>query len=389
MKKIIQNILIISFFYIFSYLVPKDKKIILFGSGFGEKFMGNPKYFYLWMIKNNKNDFKFYWITRNKKIYDNLRFKNFPVIFLYSFRGALLVLKAYLLIVEQSSKDIVGTAFILGKYKILNTLHGTPIKDLSIDEQVKEKGLIDLIFKVGIKMERKIYTMIACSDEIAGKLKKTFNNDAIYVTGYPRDDIFFDKTLSFVNYADLLNIKKYKKIFLYAPTLRDRGGLRAPFRRNFLVKLNEYLKKNNYLFMIRTHPLDKDKLNIGELSNFTDITHTVDDVQEILIYTDVLIADYSSLIFDYTLTKKTIIFYPFDYQSYIENSRNMYLDYYSELPGPFANNEKELWELIKTLDIWTKNKQYKERYKKLDDRFNKYQDGKSSERLYKLLDHLT
>ncbi|MDP3974427.1 MAG: CDP-glycerol glycerophosphotransferase family protein, partial [bacterium] len=138
----------------------------------------------------------------------------------------------------------------------------------------------------------------------------------------------------------------------------------------------------------RTHPLAKDKIDISNLKNILDITYGADDIQEILIHTDILVVDYSSLIFDFALSKKSIIFYPFDYMDYIAHSRNMYFDYYKEMPGPFANNEKELLSLIEAEDVWSKEKDYKKKYEEFNGRFNKYQDGKSSGRLYKLLNSL-
>lgn len=384
MGKIILNLVFIPTFFILSYLIPKQKKLILLGAGFGLKFMGNPKYFFLWLIRKKKKSYNFYWVTRNKSLYRELQNK-FPVVYLYSIKGIWSVFRASLLIVEQSSKDIVGTGFLLGKFRILNTLHGTPIKNLSIDDQVRSRNPSDILFKYGITWERKEYTMIACSEDTADKLRRSLPHKSIYILGYPRDDIFFDNKIIYKDYLKALNLTGYKKIFLYAPTLRDYKGLTSPFSTNFLKKLNVYLNKHEYIFLIRTHPLAYDKIDISGLSNIVDITKTIDDIQEILIHTDVLIADYSSLIFDYLLTRRPIIFYPFDYKNYIKHSRNMYYDYFSEMPGPFARNEKELFLLISTVSNWAKDVTYKKNYTVFNRRFNKYQDGKSSERLYELL----
>lgn len=385
MIKIFKNVFFITFLYILSYLVPKNKKLILLGSGFGTKFMGNSKYFYLWLIRKKAKSLNYIWITRNKKILNDLKKKKYPVVFLYSLRGLWCVLRAKVLIVEQSSKDIIGTGFVIGNYNILNTMHGTPLKMISIDEQVKNATMIEELFKIGINIERKKYTMLACSTENARNLKKSLHNGNIKVLGYPRNDVFFDKNLCYIDYNKKLNLKKYKKVLLYAPTLRDHKALTPPFSQNFLIKLNNYLRVEKSILLIRTHPLAVDKIEFNNLSNMLNISRSIDDIQEILLYTDVLITDYSSIIYEYALTKKPIIFYPFDYKDYIENCRKMYLDYYKELPGPFANNEDELLNYIKNVNVWKKKADYKRKYDLFMTRFNKYRDGKSSERIYNFL----
>lgn len=387
-KKILVNSIFIPLLFVFSYVIPKKGNLILLGSGFGYKFMGNPKYFYLWMIRENKKDFDFCWITRNKAIYSELKGKGFPVVSMYSLEGIWRILKASIFIVEQSSQDIGGTTFILGNYKIINTMHGTPLKDVSIEEQVKGKTILDIIFKFGIDRERKKYTMIACAGETMRNLRVSLKNNNIKLLGYPRDDIFFGKDLFYKNYRDEFNLGKYKKVLLYAPTLRDHKAFSSPFSGIFLKKLSNFLKKKNYLLLLRTHPLSGDEFKTKNLSNIIDTFGIVDDIQEILINTDILITDYSSVIFEFLLTNRPIIYYPFDYDDYVANSRKMYLDYYKDIPGPFAKNEDELSVLIKNVNKWSEEKAYMERYKDFKDRFHKYQDGKSSERLYKLLNSL-
>src|SRR5690606_3485094 len=111
-----------------------------------------------------------------------------------------------------------------------------------------------------------------------------------------------------------------------------------------LRKFNEYLHKNNILLVIKRHPFDK--THFQSLSNIKDYSDNIVDVQELLVCTDILITDYSSVFFDFSLTNRPIIFYAYDYNEYLENCRGMYFDYYKEMLGPFARNESELLHLI-------------------------------------------
>src|SRR5207245_1086903 len=99
----------------------------------------------------------------------------------------------------------------------------------------------------------------------------------------------------------------------------------------------------------------------------------------------ILITDYSSVFFDFMLLDRPVIFYPYDFDEFLIESTHLYYDYYKELPGPFAKNEEELFELIKTIELIFNQKEYREKYDKFKNRFNYYKDGKSCERLYNRL----
>lgn len=89
------------------------------------------------------------------------------------------------------------------------------------------------------------------------------------------------------------------------------------------------------------------------------------------------------ILFDFCLTDKPIIYYPYDYEEYLKKCRGIYYDYYKELTGPFAHNEDELLNLIKNCEKWPKKKNYKDKYKKSKNKFNKYQDRNSCKRVFK------
>jgi len=381
-KKTILDIIFIPFFYISSYIIPKNKNLVLLGANIGGKFVGNTKYFYIYLNKKNV-DFEYFWITKNKKLYKKLLDKGLPVVHLNSLKGIWSVLRANLLVVEQGAKDITGRTFLIGNYNIINTWHGILIKKVFFD--IKNRSKYDKFVHNLLKWEFKSYDFIvSTSDCVSENLKTAFLNDNVKIVGYPRNDLLFDESLKFNDYKKELKLDKYKKIFLYAPTHRKRRLIK-PFSKRNIEELNRYMKDNNYLFLIKTHPAVATQFkNLSDKSNILLIPQKISDAHEIFIYSDVLITDYSGVMFDFSLTRKPIIFYPFDYKEYSQE-RGFYYDYYSVLPGPFAENEKELIKLIKKVDKWSKEKEYKKRYKKFVNKFHFYQDGKSSERLLRLI----
>ena len=379
-KKFVINIFLIPFYSFFSYVVPKNKKLVLLGACLGGKFLGNTKYFYLFLEKKDKCSVNFFWVTKSWSIYDNFKKEGRPVLFAFFPKGIWHILRANYLLVEQSAKDISGTTILLGKFNIINFWHGVPIKKILFDNN-RRKGFAD--FLVGSETKNYKAVVIKTSKK-EDKLAKAFRNENILVLGSPRDDMLI-KGISL-----LRGKSRYAKRISYIPTYRNYIGDLIPFSDSFLDKLEDYLEENNYIFFIQEHPLmPDDRLRIKGVKRVRTRTHECEDVQELLLQTDILITDYSSVAMDFCLTKKPIIFYPYDYEEYLKYSRDLYYDYYKIMPGPFANTDHQLLTLIKEVDSWFKKRDYQKKYTAFKNRFNHFEDGKSSERVYTHLDSLT
>ena len=92
--------------------------------------------------------------------------------------------------------------------------------------------------------------------------------------------------------------------------------------------------------------------------------------------------DYSSIFFDYANLKKPIIYYMYDFDDYKNNLRDFYISL-DELPGPIAKTQEEVEDIIKNID--KVSKEYKDTYKKFNEKFNYLDDGKASERVIKVI----
>jgi len=240
-------------------------------------------------------------------------------------------------------------------------------------------------FIINSKENRSYHTILAASEETKRIFNKVFVNKNISILGYPRNDVFFDNTILYDNYEKNLNLDKYEKVILYCPTFRDNPSSKIVFSADFLEKLNHYLKDLNYVFLIKKHINEKQIFNVNNFSNIIDVSEKVEDVQDLLVFTDFLITDYSSVFFDFVLLDRPIIFYCYDFKEYLKNSRDMYYDYFEEIPGPFAKNQDELFQLLTSTEKLFIQKEYKEKYELFRKKFNYYLDGQSSERLYDYL----
>ncbi|MBN2436580.1 MAG: CDP-glycerol glycerophosphotransferase family protein [Spirochaetes bacterium] len=378
---------------VLSRLVPKKRNLVLFGAGRGEVYKGNPKYIFEHIISKHGR-FNEFWITGNKIIYHKLKKVNKPVLYKYSLKGFIAVLRAQFIIIDFSVKDFSYMGTLPGRFNIIQTWHGIALKHIGLDEyenhkSILKKSLIKSVYacikKYFQTLEYKKYKfIIAASETEAINIEKAFNTDKIRITGFPRNDTLFeqyDKELLPVK------LKEAKTIILYAPTFRDNGFNKAPFSESFLVQLDEYLVKNRSIMLIKKHPHDK-SLTVTEYQNIIDVSLQYDDIQQLLCFTDILVTDYSSVFFDFVLTGKPVIFYSYDYEYYLSQCRGMYYDYYETLPGPFAKDESQLMNLVISCKKWSVSKDYRQRYNEFTERFHKYRDNCSTARFISELEAL-
>ncbi len=378
------SIFLNSLLSILSYLIKKQKGTFLVGARFGKFFSENSKYLYLYAnkIKNNDN---FVWFTRNKSLFKRLKKEGLPVVYAFSFRGFYKILTSEKLIISSSPKEVSYFRYLFGNFKIIQLCHGNGIKNVDYLSP-KSKSLIDYIRKYFIKKQYSKYDfLLHTSRKTKSIISKSFSNGKVILLGYPRNDF---KKNTFYTYEDLEFIPSNKKIFLYAPTYRDVNTGKKPFQKKFLYKLNELLKKKGYYLIMKNHFHDEVKgigvSNLTKFENILDISEKNLDIQELLQKVDILITDYSSSCFDFSLLKKPIIFYPYDYEQYVLNCKKIIINYFNDLPGPFAKTEEELFDLISDLS-WSKRKSYLKKYEKFVADFNDFKDSKSCERVYEKL----
>lgn len=204
--------------------------------------------------------------------------------------------------------------------------------------------------------------------------------------GIPRTDVFFDEVFISAarnNLEKIINYNKNKKVILYAPTFRGNNIDDAVIP-NFL-DLNEMHKNfhEEYILIIKHHPATKNKQEIPEnLSNFAFDLTNICNINELIPCTDILISDYSSLIFEYSLFEKPMIFYGPDIDRYNED-RGFFIDYFSMIPGPLCRTNEELINCIKNIDSYdiAKIRSFKEK-------FMSSCDGHATERLIEIMENM-
>ena len=209
------------------------------------------------------------------------------------------------------------------------------------------------------------------------------STDNVVATGIPRTDVFFDEA-----YKDRAREKFYsehpqfigKKIILFAPTFRGTVKETA-FYPTELFDVEKVCRDipDDYAIIIKHHPFVNDVQTIPEKYSDRVIDLSEDtELNDLLFITDVIITDYSSLVFEASLLYIPMIFYAFDLEKYI-NERDFYFDFKQYVPGKIAYSLDELIEAINKQDYCT------ERIAPFADMFFDNRDGKATERVVKLL----
>ncbi|WEG13143.1 CDP-glycerol glycerophosphotransferase family protein [Pullulanibacillus sp. KACC 23026] len=227
------------------------------------------------------------------------------------------------------------------------------------------------------------FVMVSCQ-EIVPFYAEAFNMspNRIFPLGVPRTDYFYNqqalsklKQSFYKAYPNLIA----KRLILFAPTFRggshDQGVFDCPMDLN---QMKDQLG-DRYALLIHLHPYMRKGMRLPD--NTEGFVYMMDggyNIEELLSLTDILITDYSSIIFDYSLREKPMAFFAQDLDDY-EEERGFYFDYRSFIPGPLFQNTDKLVEWIQS-DAFNI-----EQVKAFKERFFDYTDGHASRRIVRFL----
>lgn len=363
-----------------------NDNLIIFGAANGKAFIGNPKYLYYYLKKNT--NYNLVWFTKSDKLNKELKRKGIKCVNNFSLEAIKLLRKARAVFVSHGWGDILPVKFP-PRTVVIQTWHGGFIKvkgkHAYVSKYINSKWTTltrtkiryDQFFDFAISASFDMKLLKITSDVFRFPIKK------ILVTGYPRNDILFSNDQELIKRIKLdYNIPdSIEKIILYAPTYRELANTRNPFDNEDLLKINKLCKDTNTYFLIKAHIYEK-IINFSAHENIKLVNKDA-DIQELLLISDILISDYSSVICDYVLTNRPILLYTYDYDDYVR-IRGIYYSNLEEIaPGPLLYSIDELITAIKNIKEIFKN--YSSKAIEVRDFFNKYKDANSSERLLRFL----
>ncbi|MFD7179749.1 CDP-glycerol glycerophosphotransferase family protein [Streptomyces sp. NPDC059904] len=260
------------------------------------------------------------------------------------------------------------------------THHGTPLKRMGLDQIEYPTASKGLNFRQLLARVDKWDYSVTSNSHSTRTWERAY--PAHYVPleyGYPRNDVFYRATAADIRAVrDRLGIAPGRRAVLYAPTHRDYEASWTP--RLDLATLAERLGDDTVL-LVRGHYFYGGAASpLAELrrsGRVVDVS-TYDPVEDLCLAADVLVTDYSSIMFDYANLDRPIVVYADDWEMYAK-TRGVYFDLIAEAPGPVARTQDELTEIL-TAGAWRDEASGKARAA-FRRRFCEFDDGHAAERV--------
>ena len=260
----------------------------------------------------------------------------------------------------------------------LQTTHGTPYKRMGEDIETNSKK----INKGRVLVESDTWNYLLSPNDFSKDVfKRAFKYDGTIINkGYPANDIFYQNNeKKMEELRKSLNILKDKKIILYAPTYRDyEEDSEKQKMFNLLMDFKDFYKNlsEDYVLIVRLHYILSKDLEIeDEMKDFIIDLSNYNDIADLYLISDILITDYSSVFFDYAHSKKPILFFVPDIETYSE-FRGLYAEVQENLPGPEIYTNQDLIDSIKNID--NISEEYKGKYEIFYEKFCNLGHGTSA-----------
>lgn len=388
LKKMMKG-LVLKIYSLCTKLFPINRKIIIFESNLGRNYTGNPRAIYEEMVKQGLDKvYRCYYVLENTdiKIPGSARIikkSRFQYFFIFAIAGIWICdsrLPQY--IIKRK-----GCTYI-------QTWHGTPLKKLALDMDAVfmagEEGIEN--YKNNFYKNTRTWDYLISQNNFSTHIFRrafAFDKDMLEI-GYPRNDVLFKKNTS----EEITNIKKKlglpldKRTILYAPTWRDNefyGKGRYKFNPRIDFSLLQRELGEDIVLIVKYHYLIMDQIDWSPYKGFIYSYDLSYDISTLYLVSDMLITDYSSVMFDYSILKRPMFFYCYDLEEYKDNLRGFYFDFLEEAPGPVVLTTQVLIEEIKNYN----KDEYRLKYEAFHRKYNHADDGNASKKVIEIIQNLS
>uniref|UniRef100_A0AAU1IC15 Bifunctional glycosyltransferase family 2 protein/CDP-glycerol:glycerophosphate glycerophosphotransferase n=1 Tax=Streptomyces sp. NBC_00180 TaxID=2903632 RepID=A0AAU1IC15_9ACTN len=240
----------------------------------------------------------------------------------------------------------------------IQTWHGSALKRMGFDEPTYRARSQAARAHYQRALNRFDHFLIRSEHDVR-TLAKAFHlrDETLIKSGYPRNDALVaareEERRTGRRHrgplAQALGIPDDKDVLLYAPTFRaTAGGQVRDFALPFDAEAFAERFGGRYTLLVRAHYLSRVVLppSVGDI--VIDVT-SHHDVTQLMLLADTLITDYSSVMFDYALLDRPMVFYAHDWEEYASAERGTYFDLRSKAPGPVTFTEDEFFNAIDAL----------------------------------------
>ncbi|MCP2033471.1 CDP-glycerol glycerophosphotransferase (TagB/SpsB family)/glycosyltransferase involved in cell wall biosynthesis [Planomicrobium sp. HSC-17F08] len=317
--------------------LPVRSNWVLFESHMGKQYSDSPKYIYEQLLQSGQK-FKFIWSLQEPGQVDipgsAIKVKRNSLKHLYYLNRA------------KYWVDNQGIAHLAKKKAdqvYVQTWHGTPLKKMGYDQ--KKLPAKNELTRLKLQTEAWDY-LISPNRYTSDILRRGFRyGGEILETGYPRNDLLIRQPEDVSRRVQQhFGLSNDKQVILFAPTFRDWDPNSFQKVLDDVQNLSKEIGENDVV-LLRLHYLLSEKISQMELPANIINASTYQDIQELYLLADVLITDYSSVMFDFALLKRPIILYCYDLEEYITR-RGMYFDFAELAPGPVCQTIDEVLHYV-------------------------------------------
>ncbi|MEV2255381.1 CDP-glycerol glycerophosphotransferase family protein [Streptomyces sp. NPDC050147] len=230
-----------------------------------------------------------------------------------------------------------------GQY-VVQTWHGTPLKRIGRD--LAGHASADRAYMASLPGRADQWSVLVSPNRFSTPLLRgAFGyTGEVLELGYPRNDLLHatDRAKVAASVRERLGIPEGRRVVLYAPTWRENQPKQAGrYALDLQLDLDaaERAVGDDTVLLVRRHYL------VGGTVPGSDFVRDVTrhpDVSELLLISDVLVTDYSSLMFDFAQTGRPMLFHTYDLDHYRDTLRGFYFDFEARAPGPLLATSDEV-----------------------------------------------
>ena len=263
---------------------------------------------------------------------------------------------------------------------VLQTWHGSMLKRIGLDRSGQSKAKL-----ATIRLEQAKWDVLLSQNHHSSVILESAYDwhRTLFEEGYPRNDPLTPGSPYAGDGAAIrarLGIRPDQTSVLYAPTWRENQTSMVTFLD--LERLSAELG-DDHVILLRGHSRTmKFGESVQEVPGVIDVT-TYPEVTDLFLAADAMITDYSSVMFDYSVTRRPMIFFVPDMEDYRDSLRGVYFDLSEVAPGPVLSTQDEVVQAIRELD--GAGERYAAAYDAWVERFNHLDDGHSAERVVRRL----
>ncbi|MGA5301548.1 bifunctional glycosyltransferase/CDP-glycerol:glycerophosphate glycerophosphotransferase [Nucisporomicrobium flavum] len=264
---------------------------------------------------------------------------------------------------------------------VVQTWHGTPLKRIGFD--IADVRFTDRRYLEKLAQEAPNWSFLVSPNTFSSPiLRRAFRYEGeLLEIGYPRNDVLFrDRAEIAERVRAVVGIPPERKLVLYAPTWRDDEYSGGQYRISMQLDTRDAAEKlgADHALLVRRHPNVLDEIP-GDGDGFVYDVSTYPDMADLLAAADILITDYSSVMFDFANTGRPMLFFTYDLAYYRDELRGFYFDFEAEAPGPLLATSPEVVAAIRDADATAAR--YADRYRAFAAKACDLDDGHAAAKL--------